>query len=497
MKNLNSVIATLSLLLLCAQAFGRVQVNFDYKTFLTPENGVYLETHLNFIGGTMTYVTNENGEFQAEIEALIMIKKNSEIIDFEKILLKSPESSDSIFVDFLDLRRFTLEPGDYDLEIEIIDLNESTDVEKELIRHSEKITIRGYDEMSVSDIIYLSAWNKTSEQNDLSRSGYDMLPRVSDFFDSSSSKIGFYSELYHTDKFFGENELFALAIFVENSGGQPIKSTMSIKPLKTGSITPLFNTLDISGLLEGSYNLVIEIRNKTNEPQASRRIGFLRTSSYEYAYADENLESLFSPDLDDPDTLLYHIESLYPKADKTERRTILHFANSNSDLETLKSFFVDFWLNRNPANPKKAWKDYKLLIAAVDEEFGGNRVKEGYETDRGRVYIEYGPPNTRVVRESDPGCRPYEIWHYYKIENQINKRFVFVDSELSLNDYDLITSDKIGEITNVNWIDAIVVPVFAAPSVTDGNDPFKREDYIGKPEEGVRAVLQDLYLNPR
>ena len=44
-----------------------VQVNFDYKTFLIPNEGPYVETHLNFIGGSMNYLRNDQGFLEANI----------------------------------------------------------------------------------------------------------------------------------------------------------------------------------------------------------------------------------------------------------------------------------------------------------------------------------------------------------------------------------------------------------------------------------------------
>jgi hypothetical protein len=79
-------------------------------------------------------------------------------------------------------------------------------------------------------------------------------------------------------------------------------------------------------------------------------------------------------------------------------------------------------------------------------------VKKGYQTDRGRIYLEYGPPNTRSERPSEPSTYPYEIWHYYTLSNsQRNKKFVFYSPDMVTNDYFLLHSDAIGEIHNYRW----------------------------------------------
>ena len=81
----------------------------------------------------------------------------------------------------------------------------------------------------------------------------------------------------------------------------------------------------------------------------------------------------------------------------------------------------------------------------------GTRIFPGYATDRGRVYLQYGAPNTVTTRESSPNEYPYEIWHYYKIRQFSNKRFVFYNPDLVGNNYRLLHSDLIGETQNYRW----------------------------------------------
>ncbi len=47
------ILLILSFSLSSLYSLSTLQVNFDYKTFLDPSEGTYLETHLNFIGGTI------------------------------------------------------------------------------------------------------------------------------------------------------------------------------------------------------------------------------------------------------------------------------------------------------------------------------------------------------------------------------------------------------------------------------------------------------------
>jgi len=190
----------LFLIFSCTQITFGIHANFDSKTFYSGNGTYFIETHLNFIGGSMSY-SSADSISKANVQTLLILKKGDDIIDFVKVNIESPIVKDSMFTDFMDLRRFKIEPGNYTIELELTDLNDSI---AEVLTHIEKITVPDYNGLSTSDIIFLGAWQKTTSENDLSRSGYDMLPRVSNLFEGDNSKMGFYSELYRTNDFFGD-----------------------------------------------------------------------------------------------------------------------------------------------------------------------------------------------------------------------------------------------------------------------------------------------------
>jgi GWxTD domain-containing protein len=75
----------------------------------------------------------------------------------------------------------------------------------------------------------------------------------------------------------------------------------------------------------------------------------------------------------------------------------------------------------------------------------GNR--EAWETDRGRVYVIYGPPDD-IESELFQGTQiPYEIWYYYGGRND---SFVFAD-RTGAGSYEQVYSSVEGEISYTNW----------------------------------------------
>src|SRR5690606_23583117 len=111
-----------------------------------------------------------------------------------------------------------------------------------------------------------------------------------------------------------------------------------------------------------------------------------------------------------------------------------------------KSYLFSFWQKRNPENPELSWLEYKKRIEEVEKSFA-NQTFRGFETDRGRVYLQYGAPNqitderTDVNRttRSNNDTRPYQIWRYYTLGDQRNRMFAFVEMNIG-NSYSLLHS---------------------------------------------------------
>jgi GWxTD domain-containing protein len=103
------------------------------------------------------------------------------------------------------------------------------------------------------------------------------------------------------------------------------------------------------------------------------------------------------------------------------------------DMDDLKTFeervkaFDLFWAERDPTdgtaeNEAKAAFYYRVRIA--DERFGVMRM-DGWRTDRGRIYIQYGEPDFLVEEPFSLSSHPYQVWQYTRISP--TRQFVFVD----------------------------------------------------------------------
>ena len=150
------------------------------------------------------------------------------------------------------------------------------------------------------------------------------------------------------------------------------------------------------------------------------------------------------------DSLRKYIRYLLPIGTDIDR-VFINKQMKDADLHTLQQYFLNFWQGRDRAYPEEAWNSYHQMVKKVNILYSTpNQL--GYQTDRGRVYLKYGPPNIISESYNEPAAYPYEIWQYYTLgESQRNKKFVFYTADIVTNDFLLVHSDAIGEVSNYRW----------------------------------------------
>ncbi|MCB0401419.1 MAG: GWxTD domain-containing protein [Flavobacteriales bacterium] len=428
---------------------GNLRAHFTYCAFSSPAEGPYLETYLSVNAGSAIYKKNEAGNFQSKIEITMLFKQGEEIKNFKKYELLSPELTDSLSprVDFLDQQRIPLADGDYDFEIMIRDLNATDDA----FQSTQQLHI-GFpnDKVGISDIELVESLQKTTEKNITSKSGYDVIPYTSDFYSEEFEKIAFYAEVYHTDLVLGNEEGLLINYFIESQEtGSVVGNYRSFIRETAKPVIVILNSFSIEKLPSGNYNLGIEVKNKLNETLAEKKIFFQRSNpeATPLLLSEDYLNSFVATM--DKALLAEAIRSVEPISTDIE----INFAQNQlkgEDDDLMRQYFYNFWLTRNSTDPEAEWKKYFENVKITNELFATS-IKKGYETDRGRVFLKHGKPNTRRAVPSEPNAYPYEVWHYYKIGNFSNKRFVFYNPDLVSNDFPLLHSDMPGYLYYPQW----------------------------------------------
>lgn len=458
--------ALLSLCLLASNALSaKVVAYFTSAAFNVPSKVPYYETYLSVIGNSVKFVKNANGKFQGAVDITIRFIQNQEVKNAQKYSLNSPEITDTAKTrpNFIDQQRYTLPNGMYTIEITIADKNVPS--EKPLLT-SIPITINFDDNIvSASDIQLLESYTKAEKSGPLTKSGYDLLPYVSTYYPENTGRIKFYAEFYNAKKVIGENEKIVLSYYIEGYENKAkLSEYSSFSKQAAADVNIAMGEFNIESLPTGNYNLVIELRDKDNKLQAEQQCFIQRKNKAVQLSMDDirkiDVNNTFAGKYTNIDTMIGYLRCLRPISSSSE----IEFSENqlkDRNLPLIQQYFYNFWKSRYPLNPEQAWHDYYKDVQKVNEDFGTYGLK-GYDTDRGRVYLQYGPPDQRTQAENEPSAYPYEIWAYNSLidrrqaitnpnNRQSNKKFVFYNPDLVSNKYLLLHSTAKGEIYNSNW----------------------------------------------
>lgn len=464
---------------------------FSYSTFYGgAEMGPYAETYISFDAWNLNFVKTGNQQ-RATVEVLMVLTKNDSVEWAKKYDLHSPTvavGADLRF-NFLDVQRFPVSNGIHKLSVKMRDKNSEdpvSEIEEQLLVNYDR------KHAQLSSVQMMASVKPTKETNILSRSGYDMEPYVNDFLPEQIDKVNFYYEIYNLQNELRDKVVYSISYIETQETGKVLEETKTAQRQTVEPQIPVFGSIDISTLPSGNYNLVVEVRNHSNEVLLYKRVPFFRSNPG--VKTNDKLEPediSFAGRMTDEKQLDEWLEALYPICKESERASVYSLIK-RPDLQAKQRFMYRFWVERSPLNPESAWLEYRDRIDYVNEHFSWLNVR-GFRTDRGRVYLQYGPPNfvrdeknfvsTRhlgsgvntpaMVREArgedgEMGITatvaqtlnnskghiyylPYQIWRYDQLPGDDPKRcFLFWD-EFRSGHYKLLTSSAKGEVREADW----------------------------------------------
>lgn len=490
------VLSSFAALALPAVAQEQLNGSFDYALFKLEDGTPYIETYLKIFGGTFHYKPNGNGTYTANLEVMLLASSTPDKVDwFDKYKLSTGEvpAKDTALTSILDGKRFAVKEGKFRLDLRIVDLNAPT---PNVVEYADSITVipgNGTGKPVVSTPVLLERFSPTKTENAFSKSGYDIIPSTTGFYDGEANEMSFYAEVYGTPAFFGEGEKFVVRYRLKNfETGLTVPGTegISVSPVK-----PVYAALfpiSLKNVPPGNYSVVMEVRNKNDELVTSTERVFQRGGRVNMAVVEDlsNVGTDFMALVENEDSLREFIRCLNPISPRLEQdfaRNVL----KGGDKEMMKRYIVSFWMRRDPVDPHKAWLTYKAQVNLAQSLFGTQYLR-AYQTDRGRVFLQYGPPNVRSERPNEPFAYPYEIWQYYEMYNpitqmkQTNRRFVFWARNAASNNYELLHSDALSEIRNDRW-EMVLYNRGSGTTDIDQTSPGQQNG----------GMSRDLFNNPR
>ena len=431
-----------------------VQSLFGINVSVTPcvfqnQQGSYIEIYSRIIGESVQFEvdTSQDNTLYASVEMLVLLKQGNELASASKYQLNSPRSKD--IIDFWDIKRYAIEPGNYELSIQYVDLNNLADT----LNFETSIDVREQGEFSHSNIMFMAEINPEIDALAFQKNNFSFEPMCFNLAGADQNTLYIYTELYHTESL-GETSGFMKYFISAEDDSQDYIPQPGYKRLNMEGNEILLLDFDIAEMASGNYKLHCEIYNRdkvlldaySSHFAVQHPIVDLK-NNYE---KDQMFETSFVQILAEEE-LNYSLKAIAPLVGNDLSET-LNFVISSDDLKAKKYFLYSFWLNMSKTNSREMYNKYMEVAKAVDTRYSNN-VGHGFQTDRGFYFLKYGRPDDIVKVEEEPSAPPYEIWiyNYVPLTQQTNVKFLFYNPSLAGNDFILLHSTCRGEINNPNW----------------------------------------------
>jgi len=434
--------------LLSSIVFSQNKFEYDYARFYSyPDSTGYVELYYSFYQPALKTVEIEGEKFnQGELIVSITDAATNEKIIDKNWRFDIPVDAGKENKSLTGMLRFKFDYGVYTVNIVAQDDNNPEFEES----HSFDITLapKADDNISISDI-QLASGIKQDSQNKESifyKNTLEVTPNPSLIFGDNNPVLFFYSEIYGLDNAGFDEYLIVQKLVDKENKVQYEKSRSVSDPF--ASIVEV-GAIKVNDLNSGVYTLVVTVKDTDNHisVNSAKKIYVYNRALIDKATSfTENDSSPLESELmvlseDELDHLFEKAEYIATEAEKEQWAKI-------KEPDAKKRFLARFWKKRDtdPSTPQNENKiAYYNRVNYANAHFGNVSRRQGWKTDRGRVYITYGEPSLIERFQNEYYSKPYEIWKYDSIENGVI--FLFAD-EAGLNIYRLVHSTKRGEIYN-------------------------------------------------
>jgi GWxTD domain-containing protein len=431
------------------------KVNLDWARFRGDSASIYLEMYFGFDVSSLKYAPTADGyRSDAIISVTFKLSATDSIVARQAMRIPFSITDTTMLTQsriYNDVLGFALKPDIYRVYAVLKDTRDPAHLDSV----SFPFDLRSLDKshVTLSDIelctsIVPMEKDSTTGTNRFYKNTMEVKPNPSNLFGAHQPVLFYYLESYNLNTC--KSPQYHTRATIMNSVGKEMSSNSKIKPRV--------------------YDSNVEV--------GMLKVGTLRTGAYVFTYSIlDSIENVrytnakkfwvYNPSLP-PDTLVASTgrsvmaseyatmteEEVDKEFDQTRyistKQELDHYRNLKG-VDAKRQAMFDFWSKRDDGkngSMNEAKQEHFKRIEYSNANFRSGQ-KEGWKTDRGRVYVMYGPPDEveRHVNEID--TKPYEIWQYHSLQGGVE--FIFGD-RTGFSDYVLLHSTHRNELHDENWM---------------------------------------------
>lgn len=428
----------------------KINFEFDYATFRYDAGSKYLEIYYSIQQSSLLPHKSDSLYVVEALLSLTFTDSASGNIVQQKDWKVKNVISDSLElgnnINLIGVVGFSLAPAKYFLTISAVDIHN----QENKVTFKEKINLLSIstEKFSLSDIQIASRIIQESENKEsvFYKNTMEVIPAPNLLFGENQPVVYYYSELYNLLTANGNIDLHA---FVYNASGNVVFSKKKSFSNKTESRVEV-STVNISKMPTGAYTLVLVATDSTASKKAFSSKKFF---VYNPAIADTAFKQMGNSDFMASQFAILSPEEcdhLFAKSKYLAGRNQIDQYAKVSSVEGKREFLYKFWKEKDeiPETPgNETFMNYFSRVEQANQKYSAMK-KEGWKTDRGRVYLLYGEPSEIERFPNQLDSKPYEIWQYHNLEGGV----IFVFADLTgFSDYQLINSTMRGELRDDSW----------------------------------------------
>jgi GWxTD domain-containing protein len=428
---------------------------FDFAQFSYDSISNYVEFYYSFNQSCLQFIHTDTIDY---VEGLLHIEiddstSGEPIVDRQWIIPNEVLDTSDMNRILVGVIGFIINKGTYKVIVTGSDRNDPLN-KKNITEH---FIVKPFLDLNaaVSDIQLASNIIQGSENTSsiFYKNTYEVTPLPAPICGEQQPVLFYYSELYNLQRDSAPDN-YRLDEIVINSRGQVV-SSKSKKINKSVDSRVEVGMVKVHKLPTDTYKLLIDLIDSTaNYGVSSSKRFFVYNPSI---IPVDSFQTTVSPALSTTFGAMSEeeIDDLFAKSIYVATVQEKDQYKSLSTVEAKREFIYKFWKARdeNTSNPKGSYQNYMKRINESNDRFSA-MGKEGWKTDRGRVFLVYGEPSEIQRYPNQTDVKPYEIWQYENIEGGV--MFVFGDLT-GFSDYQLLHSTKRGELRDDYWQRRIAV----------------------------------------
>jgi GWxTD domain-containing protein len=420
-------------------------INASYSRSWKDDTTSYLEITVSYYTGQIVLRRDSLG-YRGSIALQILLKKQTDSL-FSSIgsymvpTVLSDTSGKVLTDEIASKMTYVLEMGSY--QVAVVGYDKNMPSHRDSLRYNVVIQRRP-DSPVTSDLDLCTNISESSNKNDMFyKNGYRVCTNPSLVFGSNRYPVVFsYIELYHLRV----GSAYTIAIQILDAKGAIQKSVKRIRYISFANTVDVA-TVNIHTLSSGKYlfQYVLSDTSGNEIARSAKKVFIYNPSIQSFSEVAVSAKGAELAGLSDQELIAeFHFAQYIAQPDQ------IRLFDKLTTEEARREFLAKFWADIENGYQGRTDISRLIYLQRVLEANQNYKVfkKEGWRTDRGRIYILYAKPDEIERFPSSNSNKPYEIWHYYQIESGVI--FVFID-RTGIGDYSLVHSTKRGEIQDDSW----------------------------------------------